>query len=245
MTMTDNTPLLECEGLTKRFGGLTAVDDVDIAIERGNITSLIGPNGAGKTTTFNMIAGLLEPTAGTIRFDGADITGSLQSEACKTGIARTFQEPRPFTSQTVMENVVFAQRSGNTTFDQAEARRILDFVGLGERAHLKAGELTMVEQKRLDLARALATDPQMLLLDEIMAGLNPSEIDTFLDLIREINRERNVFVIEHIMDAIMNVSDRIIVLQNGKKIAEGSPDEVSSNDRVIEAYLGGDFAQHA
>jgi branched-chain amino acid transport system ATP-binding protein len=239
------TELLRCDGLIKQFGGLTAVDDVDISIESGLIYSLIGPNGAGKTTTFNMIAGRLQPTQGAITFNGQDITDQAQHEICQLGIARTFQKPRPFTSQSVLENVTFAQQAGGDGIDREEAYRLLDFVGLAGKADMKAGDLTVVEQKRLDLARALATDPELLLLDEIMAGLNPSEMDDFLDLIREINEERTVFVIEHIMDAIMNISDRIIVLQNGRRIAEGTPDEVSSNDDVIKAYLGEEFLEHA
>ncbi|WP_276260538.1 ABC transporter ATP-binding protein [Haloglomus litoreum] len=239
------TELLRCEGLTKRFGGLTAVDNVDMTLESGKIYSLIGPNGAGKTTTFNMIAGALEPTEGSITFGGEDITGFAQHEACQAGIARTFQTPRPFTSQTVFQNVTFAQQAGAGRLDREEARRLLEFVELGGKADLPAGDLTVVQQKRLDLARALATDPELLLLDEIMAGLNPSEMNDFLDLIREINERRNVFVIEHIMDAIMDISDRILVLQNGQKIAEGTPEEISSNDDVIKAYLGEEFLEHA
>ncbi|QLD84218.1 ABC transporter ATP-binding protein [Natronomonas halophila] len=239
------TELLSCNGLVKQFGGLTAVDDVDISLESGLIYSLIGPNGAGKTTTFNMIAGRLQPTEGSISFNGQDITDKTQHEICQLGIARTFQKPRPFTSQSVLENVTFAQQAGGDGIDREVAYELLDFVGLSGKAELKAGELTVVEQKRLDLARALATDPELLLLDEIMAGLNPSEMDDFLDLIREINKERTVFVIEHIMDAIMSISDRIIVLQNGRRIAEGTPDQVSSNDDVIKAYLGEEFLEHA
>jgi branched-chain amino acid transport system ATP-binding protein len=239
------TELLQCDGLVKQFGGLTAVDDVDISLESGLIYSLIGPNGAGKTTTFNMIAGRLQPTAGSITFDGRDITDESPHSICQLGIARTFQKPRPFTSQSVLENVTFAQQAGGDGIDREVAYELLDFVGLSDKVELKAGELTVVEQKRLDLARALATDPELLLLDEIMAGLNPSEMDDFLDLIREINKERTVFVIEHIMDAIMSISDRIIVLQNGRRIAEGTPDEVSSNDDVIKAYLGEEFLEHA
>lgn len=239
------TEILRCDGLVKRFGGLTAVDDVDISLESGQIYSLIGPNGAGKTTTFNMIAGRLQPTAGTITFTGQNVTGESPHDICQLGIARTFQKPRPFTSQTVLENVTFAQQSGGNGTDRDDAYRTLDFVELGGKAELNAGELTVVQQKRLDLARALATDPELLLLDEIMAGLNPSEMDEFLDLIRKINEERTVFVIEHIMEAIMSISDRIIVLQNGRRIAEGAPDEISSNDDVIKAYLGEEFLEHA
>lgn len=239
------TELLRCDGLVKRFGGLTAVDDVDISLEAGQIYSLIGPNGAGKTTTFNMIAGRLEPTEGTITFNGQDVTGDSPHNICQSGIARTFQKPRPFTSQTVLENVTFAQQAGGNGIDRDAAHRTLDFVELGGKAELDAGDLTVVQQKRLDLARALATDPELLLLDEIMAGLNPSEMDEFLDLIRKINQERTVFVIEHIMEAIMSISDRIIVLQNGRRIAEGAPDEISSNDDVIKAYLGEEFLENA
>lgn len=239
------TELLECDGLVKRFGGLTAVDDVDISLESGQIYSLIGPNGAGKTTTFNMIAGRLQPTEGAITFNGHDVTGESPHDICQLGIARTFQKPRPFTSQSVLENVTFAQQAGGNGIDRDGAYKTLDFVELGGKANLNAGELTVVQQKRLDLARALATDPELLLLDEIMAGLNPSEMDEFLDLIRKINVERTVFVIEHIMEAIMSISDRIIVLQNGRRIAEGTPDEISSNDDVIKAYLGEEFLEHA
>jgi len=192
-----------------------------------------------------VIAGHLQPTAGTIVFDGQDITNQSQHEVCQSGIARTFQKPRPFTSQSVLENVTFAQQAGGDGIDREGAHQLLEFVELAEKAELKAGELTVVQQKRLDLARALATDPELLLLDEIMAGLNPSEMDDFLDLIRKINERRTVFVIEHIMDAIMDISDRIIVLQNGQHIAEGTPDEVSSNDDVIKAYLGEEFLEHA
>ena len=239
------TELLRCDGLVKQFGGLTAVDDVDISLESGQIYSLIGPNGAGKTTTFNMIAGRLKPTEGTITFNDQDVTGEAPHDICQLGIARTFQKPRPFTSQSVLENVTFAQQAGGNGIDRDDAHRTLDFVELGGKAELNAGELTIVQQKRLDLARALATDPELLLLDEIMAGLNPSEMDEFLDLIRKINEERTVFVIEHIMEAIMSISDRIIVLQNGRRIAEGGPDEISSNDDVIKAYLGEEFLEHA
>ena len=239
------TELLRCDGLVKRFGGLTAVDDVDISLEAGQIYSLIGPNGAGKTTTFNMIAGRLQPTEGTITFNDRDVTGESPHDICQLGIARTFQKPRPFTSQSVLENVTFAQQAGGNGIDRDAAYQTLDFVELGGKSELNAGELTVVQQKRLDLARALATDPELLLLDEIMAGLNPSEMDEFLDLIRKINVERTVFVIEHIMEAIMSISDRIIVLQNGRRIAEGTPDEISSNDDVIKAYLGEEFLEHA
>ena len=239
------TELLRCDDLVKQFGGLTAVDGVDISVESGLIYSLIGPNGAGKTTTFNLIAGRLEPTEGTITFDGRVVTGEDSHEICQSGIARTFQKPRPFTSQSVLENVIFAQQAGGSGIDRDAAHRMLEFVGLGGKAGMNAGELTVVEQKRLDLTRALATDPELILLDEIMAGLNPAEMNDFLDLIREINNERTVFVIEHIMDAIMDISDRIIVLQNGRRIAEGTPEEVSSNDDVIKAYLGEEFFEHA
>lgn len=244
--MTDsNTPLLECEQLTKRFGGLVAVDEVDLAIEHGRVYGLIGPNGAGKTTLFNMIAGLLEPSEGTVRFEGEDITGMAQYQICQRGIARTFQTPRPFGSQTARENVVFGLRYGGGISDESLADDWLEFVGLGHKAATEAADLTMVEQKRLDLARALATDPDLLLLDEIMAGLNPTEVDAFVDLIADIAEDRTVFVIEHIMKAIMQVSKHIFVLENGQKIAEGTPEEISSNEQVITAYLGEEFAQHA
>jgi branched-chain amino acid transport system ATP-binding protein len=238
-------PLLEVEGIRKEFGGLVAVDDVDLTIEPNQVYGLIGPNGAGKSTLFNMIAGLLKPTAGTVRFHGEDITGLEQYKISQRGIARTFQTPRPFESQTVRENVVFGLRYGGGKTDESIADEWLEFVDLGDKTTMHAGDLTMTEQKRLDLARALATDPDLLLLDEIMAGLNPSEVDAFVDLIAEIAEERTVFVIEHIMKAIMNVSKRIFVLENGQKIAEGTPDEIASNDQVITAYLGEEFVQNA
>lgn len=237
--------ILECSGLTKRFGGLVAVDEVDLNVGRETVYGLIGPNGAGKTTLFNMFAGLLTPTSGTITFNGEDITGNAQHEICKAGLARTFQNPRPFSSQTVLENVVVALRFGSGTLDRELAFEHLEFVGLDEKATIPASDLTMVEQKRLDLARALATDPDLLLLDEIMAGLNSSEIEAFLSLIETISNDRTVFIVEHIMEAIMQVSDHIFVLENGQKIAAGAPEEIASNDRVITAYLGEEFAQHA
>lgn len=237
--------ILECEGVTKRFGGLVAVDNLDLRLEREGIYGLIGPNGAGKTTLFNMIAGLLAPTSGTIVFNGDDRTGDSQHEICWAGLARTFQNPRPFTSQTVLENVIVGQRFGSGSLDRDAARRHLDFVGLQGMANMESGDLTMVEQKQLDLARALATEPELLLLDELMAGLNPAEMDDFLSLIESISADCTVFVIEHIMTAVMEVSERIFVLQNGSKIAEGSPEEIAADDRVIEAYLGEEFAEYA
>lgn len=238
-------PILNCSDVTKQFGGLVAVEDVDLTLDREGVYGLIGPNGAGKTTLFNMIAGLLSPTRGTIVFNGEDVTGDSQHKICQAGLARTFQNPRPFSSQTVLENVIVGQRFGSGSLDREAARQHLEFVNLEEKANMGSSDLTMVEQKRLDLARALATEPDLLLLDEIMAGLNPSEIEDFLALIESISTDCTVFVIEHIMGAVMEVSDRIFVLQNGSKIAEGSPEEISSNSRVIEAYLGEEFAEYA
>lgn len=243
--MNGESSLLECDGLTKRFGGLTAVDDVSLSVESNRVYGLIGPNGAGKTTLFNMIAGMLEPTEGRVLFKQEDITGMKQYQISRRGIARTFQTPRPFESQTALENVVFGLRYGGGKTDESLAYEWLEFVGLGDKAQTPAADLTMVEQKRLDLARALATDPDLLLLDEIMAGLNPTEVEIFVNLINEIAADRTVFVIEHIMKAIMNVSKHIFVLENGQKIAEGTPDEIASNNRVITAYLGEEYAQHA
>lgn len=232
--------LLECTDITKRFGGLVALDDVDLHIERGEICGLIGPNGAGKTTLFNVVSGALKPTEGTVIFEDEDITNASQHEICQSGISRSFQTPRPFESLSILENILVGQRFGSGTADLGKAEDLLELLNLDHRANDDPADLTVVEQKRLDLCRALSTDPDLLLLDEIMAGLNPVETSNFLDFIRTISSDRGVFVIEHDMDAIMNISDRIVVLESGKKIADGPPTDVASNDDVIRAYIGSD-----
>ncbi|HKI98144.1 MAG TPA: ABC transporter ATP-binding protein [bacterium] len=236
--------LLHTEGLTRRFGGLLAIDHVDLEARQGEVLGLIGPNGAGKTTLFNLIAGTHEPSAGSIVFRGESLVGLAPHEVCKRGLTRTFQITKPFQHLTVLDNVMVG--AFNVTRHPAEARaraqETLAFCGLEARADRAAGTLSVPERKRLELARALATAPKLLLLDEVMAGLNPREHDTMIALIGQI-RERGIslLVIEHAMKVIMSISQRIVVIHHGQKIAEGSPREISSDARVIEAYLGEEY----
>jgi branched-chain amino acid transport system ATP-binding protein len=233
--------LLEIRNATKSFGGLVALHQVDLALEQGEILGLIGPNGAGKTTLFNLVAGVYRPDKGQILFRGEDITYLQPHQICQRGVTRTFQLVKPFANLTVLDNVMVG--AFNRTSSRVEARRraqeVLAFVGLGGREEQLAKSLTTPDRKRLELARALATEPQLLLLDEVMAGLTPTESATVVELIRKVRDSGiTIFVIEHVMRAIMTLSDRIAVLHHGKLIAEGTPQEVSRNERVIEAYLG-------
>ncbi|MCS7281986.1 MAG: ABC transporter ATP-binding protein [Anaerolineae bacterium] len=237
-------PLLEGKGVTRYFGGLAAVHKVDFYVERGEIVGLIGPNGAGKTTLFNLISGALVPQSGQIHFKGENITGLKPHVICKKGIARTFQLVRIFPNMSALENVALAAlfgRPDGLSMKQAleEAEKWLEFVGLSAVKGVPARNLTLANQKRLEVARALATDPELLLLDELMAGLNPTEVAQAMDLVNQI-RERGitVFVVEHVMKAIMGICDRIIVLHHGEKIAEGTPQEIANSRTVIEVYLG-------
>jgi branched-chain amino acid transport system ATP-binding protein len=235
------SPLLEVQGLTKRFGGLVANEDVSFSLAAGEILGLIGPNGAGKTTLFNSLAGFFAPTAGTIRFEGQPIAGLPPERIAARGIARTFQIVRIFRSMTVVENVMVGAMLRTKAVRAAErlAEETLAFAGLERRAQDPAGQLTVAEQKRLEVARALATSPKLLLLDEVMAGLTPSEVQGAVDLVRRI-RARGVacVVVEHVMEGIMPLADRILVLDNGRKIAEGPPEGVARDPAVIGAYLG-------
>lgn len=237
-------PLLEGKGVTKYFGGLAAVLNVDFQVERGEVVGLIGPNGAGKTTLFNLISGALVPQSGTIRFRNENITGLKPHVICRKGIARTFQLVRIFPNMSVLENVLMGVLFGKPdglNLDRAleEADRWLDFVGLSAVKSLPARNLTLVNQKRLEVARALATGPELLLLDELMAGLNPTEVAQAMALVSRIrDLGVTIFVVEHVMKAIMGICDRIIVLHHGEKIAEGTPQEIASNKTVIEVYLG-------
>jgi branched-chain amino acid transport system ATP-binding protein len=236
-------PLLATRALSKSFGGLRAVDGVDLELAQGEILGVIGPNGAGKTTLFSLIAGSLAPTSGEVFLSGHRVSGQPAHRIVRAGIVRTHQIVRPFPNLTVAENVAVGAIHGAwraTGNPRARAAEILEFVGLAERAATAPGSLTLAARKRLELARALATVPRVLMLDEVVAGLNPAEAMKLTALIRRIRDERGVSVImiEHVMPAVMSLSDRVAVLDHGKKIAEGTPGEVVANPRVVEAYLG-------
>ncbi len=236
--------LLEGIGLSKSFGGIKAIDQLDFYLEYGEILGLIGPNGSGKTTLFNLIAGVFKPDRGRIWFEGVDITRFGSAYICQMGIGRTFQVTRPFPRLKVIENVKLGRAYGrepSKTLKQAEAEaeEILDFIGLGSKRLLMAGSLSLLDRKRLELGKALSTRPKVLLLDEIMAGLNPTEIQLAMNLLRKIRESGiSLIVVEHVMKAVLGLSERVIVLNAGRKIAEGSPEEVIQNEEVVEAYLG-------
>jgi branched-chain amino acid transport system ATP-binding protein len=237
-------PILEGEGVTKYFGGLAAVSNVDFHVEQGEVLGLIGPNGAGKTTLFNLISAALSPKSGVIRFKGENITGLKPYKICRMGVARTFQTVKVFAQMPVLNNVVlgayFGVSPGMSSKDAArEATTLLEFVGLSAVKGIPAKDLTLANQKRLEVAGALATHPELLLLDEMMAGLNPTEVAQAMELVARIrDKGITIIMIEHVMKAIMGVCDRIMVLHHGKKIAEGSPQEITTSKRVIEVYLG-------
>ena len=236
--------ILEGERVTKYFGGLTAVYNVDFDINQGEIVGLIGPNGAGKTTLFNLISGALPATAGEIRYKDRKITSLKPNQICKRGIARTFQLIKLFGKMTVFENVLLGSLFGKSEdINESDAKResleLLEFVGLSEVSATPAKELTLANQKRLEVARGLATKPELFLLDEVMAGLNPAEVAQAMELVTMIrDKGITIFMIEHVMKAIMSVCDRIMVLNHGVKIAEGTPEEITTNKKVIEVYLG-------
>ncbi len=236
-----STPLLEIRGISRWFGGLRAVDEVSFDLHAHEIIGLIGPNGAGKTTLFETISGFYRPNGGTIRFDGQDVTGQPPHRLARLGIGRTFQIVQPFRDVSVLENVIAGVLGPNRSKTNArdEAMAVLTRVKLDHRANVIARNLALPEKKRLEVARALATRPRLLLLDEVMAGLTPAEIDEIMVILSEIRRDGiALLVVEHVMRAIMSLSDRIVVMANGRKIAEGLPVEVGANSAVIEAYLG-------
>lgn len=236
--------MLDIQNLSRSFGGLKAVNAVSMRLQAGEILGLIGPNGAGKTTLFNCVAGAIAPTSGIIRLEGKNIAGLKSHVVCRLGLGRTYQIVRPFNNLTVFDNVTVGAL--NRTHTMSEARRLvedaLELTGLGPMRASLASQLTLPGRKRLEIARALATGPKLLLLDEVMAGLNPTEVEAAIELIRLIRSHGiTILIIEHLMRVIMSVSDRIVVLHHGQKLAEGEPASVMNNSAVIEAYLGEDF----
>ncbi len=237
-------PVIEVVGLTKRFKGLTAVNDVSFSVRKGGITGMIGPNGAGKSTTFNMICGYYPPTEGKIYYNGEDITNKRAHEYTNMKIARTFQIMKPLKNLTVLDNVIASAYFGHAAAKSKEeaterAIEILKFTGLYEKRHVLSKEMGTPDQKRLEMARALATKPEVLFLDENMAGLNPTETAEAIELIRKINQSGvTILLIEHIMQAVVSLCEKVIVLHHGEKIAEGTPEEVMNDPYVMEVYLG-------
>lgn len=237
------TILLQVQGVTKRFGGLQALTQVTFDLPTGQILGLIGPNGAGKTTLFNTINGVYHPEEGRILFQGKDVTNKKPYHLAKMGMARTHQIVRPLNELTVRENVMVGACFGHESQSLGNASKIadevLEFVGISSRTDQLAGSLNVAQKKRLEMARSLASHPRLLLLDEVLAGLNPAEIDGMIQMILDIRTQGiTIIMIEHLMKAVMNVSDRILVLDYGEQIAEGSPNEIANHPKVIEAYLG-------
>jgi branched-chain amino acid transport system ATP-binding protein len=234
--------LLEVRGMSKAFRGLRAVQDVSFDVAEGAIAAMIGPNGAGKTTCFNVVAGVFPPDAGEVSLGGRRITGLRAHEVCRAGIGRTFQVVKPFPQMTVLDNVVVGALNAATRVAEArhEARRLLELLHLDGKGGVLAASLTLPERKRLEVARAMATRPRLLLLDEVMAGLRPTEVDEMVGVFRRINRETGltILLIEHVMRAVMALAARVVVLHHGEKICDGTPQEVVRNPAVLECYLG-------
>ncbi len=240
--------LLEAKNITKRFGGLVAVSDLSLSVEKGEILGMIGPNGAGKTTAFNMISGYYEPNEGQVIFDGKDITGMRPHKICKLGLTRTFQVVKPFPQLSVLDNVIVGayNRTDNKLVARQKSQEILDFLGMSHMTEQLAGSLSVAGRKRLEIAKVLATEPKMILLDEAMAGLRPKETDEIIELVRQISqRGIALLLVEHVMKVIMSLADRIVVIHHGEKIAEGEPQQVVQDKAVIDAYLGEEAAHVA
>jgi branched-chain amino acid transport system ATP-binding protein len=235
-------PLLELASVSKSFSGLRAVENVSFSVPEGSIMALIGPNGAGKTTCFNLIAGVYRPDAGEVRLAGRRIDGARPDQICRAGLARTFQLVKPFAGLTVTENVVVGALNASPSMREAQerARGVIDELGLGSKRDHLASSLTLPERKRLEVARALATAPRILLLDEVMAGLRPTEMDHMVALFRELNGRLGltILLIEHVMRAVMALSGEVVVLHHGEVIAQGTPEQVTRDPAVLECYLG-------
>ena len=237
--------ILKIEHLSKHFGGLKAVNDVNMTVEKGEIHALIGPNGAGKTTLFNLVSGFLTPTSGRVIFDGHDVTGAKPYRLCSKGLVRTYQIVQPFRGMSALDNVMVGgfTHTNKVSVAREKALRALKIAKLENKADVQARSLNLCEQKRLEVARALATEPKLIMLDEVMAGLNPSEVTEVMDIVTGIkDLGITVVIIEHIMQAVMSISDNITVISFGEKIAEGKPDEIARNEDVIAVYLGYDYA---
>jgi branched-chain amino acid transport system ATP-binding protein len=235
------TDALVIRGLSKRFGGLRAVQDVSFTVKENETVALIGPNGAGKTTSFNLITGFHRPDSGSVLAYGREIVGLKPHDICAHGLARTFQVAKPFGAMTVLANVMTGAflRDRHVGAAREKAREVIEFVGLTAKEQTAAKDLTTIDQRRLEMARALATDPRLLLLDEVMAGLNPSEIDQAVALVGKLSeRGLTIVIVEHVMRAIMAVARHIVVLDHGQKIAEGTPKEIVEDPEVVRAYLG-------
>jgi branched-chain amino acid transport system ATP-binding protein len=245
------SPVLETRDLTRRFGGVAAVTDLSFSVEEGTVLGVIGPNGAGKSTLINMITGHVKPSQGSVLVDGQDVTGRKPWVIAKSRVARTFQVVKPFRDLTVRENVAIGgmfgpEHAGSAREAVEQADEALERVGLLEKADASPGDLSVADARRLELAKALAMRPRLLLLDEVMAGLRPGEIQPALELIRSLKEDGvTVLVVEHVMKAIMAVSDSLLVMHEGKELVHGDPKEVMEDERVIEAYLGQRYAQRA
>ncbi len=237
-------PLLELKGISKSFGGLKALSNVSLSLEEGEILGIIGPNGAGKTTLFNTITGFFNPDGGEIRFKGERLIALKPHQICQKGLVRTFQIVKPFLQLSVLDNVIVAALNRSKTTREAieKASKTIELIGLKEKEDTLATGLTLPHRKRLELARALATDPKLILLDEVMAGLTPAEVDELIRLLKTVHQQGiTILLIEHVMRGLMALSKRVVVLNYGEKIAEGTPEEVVRNRQVIEAYLGEEF----